>query len=164
MRYSCRPVDIDFFESAPLRFVHSVEIAASANRIFAHFEDEHAWPRWWRGMREVLWTSPRPFGVGTTRTVRFDAGSLAEYFFRWESGRRFSFYLTGQSVPLFRALAEDYLLETIAPGRARFTYSVAIDPGLLLRLGGALSRRILDGMFGRATAALPAFIDSQPLA
>jgi hypothetical protein len=32
-------------------------------------------------------------------------------------------------------LAEDYLLDEVAAGKTRFTYSVAIEPRLALRLG-----------------------------
>ncbi len=161
MRYACRPVDETFLDGAPLRFVNTVEVGMPAAAIFALFEDEAAWPRWWRGMREVTWTSPRPFGAGTTRIVRFDMGALDEHFFRWEPGRRFSFYIKAHSVPLFRALAEDYLVEQLGPDRARFTYTVAIDPGALLRVGGPMSRWILRRMFAQAAAGLVAFAKEQ---
>ena len=40
---------------------------------------------WCRILGRVTWTSPHPFGVGTTRTVRWLKGSvvLHERFFRW---------------------------------------------------------------------------------
>ena len=54
-------------------------------------------------MTSVNWTTPRPFGVGTTRDVTLGLYSLAEYFFRWDNNvnntdenKRFSFCMTGQ--------------------------------------------------------------------
>jgi hypothetical protein len=161
MRFACRPVDASFFSTAPLRFVHSCEVAASPAALFAQLEDPASWPQWFKGIRQVVWTSPKPFGVGTTRTVVLDSGTVDEYFFVWESGRRFSFFVSGQSVPLFRALAEDYLIEPLGEQRLRFTYTVAIDPGLLLRLGGKLASQQLDRMFGQVMVTLPPFMASR---
>jgi hypothetical protein len=72
------------------------------------------------GIHKVVWTSNKPYGVGTTRTVWLALVTADEYFFRWEQNRRFSFYLTGHSMPFFHAFAEDYLLEEVAPGRTQF--------------------------------------------
>ena len=46
----------------------------SAEQLFATFEDEQSWPKWVPGMREATWTSPKPFGKGTTRTVKMAGG------------------------------------------------------------------------------------------
>ena len=50
---------------------------------------------WCRILQEVRWTSPRPFGVGTTREVKalWGANKLREHYFLWEEGRRHSFYV-----------------------------------------------------------------------
>lgn len=161
MRYACEPVDASIFESAPMRFRHDVEIAAPRERIFRIFEDGASWPRWFKGIRRVQWTSPRPFGVGTTRVVTLDLVTVDEHFFRWEPGRRLSFYLTRHSLPLAHVLAEDYLLEDAGAGRTRFTYTVAIRPRALLRLGGPIARGNFDRMFRGACAGLAAYAPGQ---
>ena len=76
--------------------------------------------------------------------------TLDEHFFRWEQNRRCSFYATGQSMPLAHALAEDYLLEELAPGKTRFTYSVALEPRLMVAMGGPVSRMYFGSMFKSA--------------
>ncbi|MEW5848794.1 MAG: SRPBCC family protein [Myxococcota bacterium] len=157
MRYPCQPVGPEIFDAAPMLFRNSSEIAATPTKIFSIFEDGESWPRWFKGIRKVQWTSPRPFGVGTTRVVTLDMLTVDEHFFRWEPGRRFSFHLTAHSVPLAEVLAEDYLLEEIAPGRTRFTYTVAVRPRLLLKLGGPLARGNFNRMFQGACQGLAAY-------
>jgi hypothetical protein len=160
MRAACRPVDASFFESAPWRFRASAELAVAAASAFAIFEDAASWPKWFSSIRDVTWTTRPPFGVGTTRTVRLSTATVYEHFFRWEQGTRFSFYLVGHEapVPLFRALAEDYVLEPLDAARCRFTYSVAIEPALAMRLTAPISRRVLRRMFEAGPAAFARFL------
>jgi hypothetical protein len=89
--------------------------------------------------------------------------TLDEHFFRWLPDRRFSFYLTGHSMPLAHALAEDYLLEDVAPGKTRFTYSVAIEPRLTLSMGGPLARTYFGSMFKDACRGLQAYVADKTL-
>jgi hypothetical protein len=94
MPFSCRPVEASFFDTAPMRFKNAVELDARPAQVFAIFEDGESWPRWFAGIRKVVWTSKLPYGVGTTRTVWLTLGTVDEHFFRWEQDRRLSFYLT----------------------------------------------------------------------
>ena len=135
-----------------------MELASRPADVFAIFEDGESWPRWFPGIRKVVWTSNKPYGVGTTRTVWVTGASVDEHFFRWERDRRFSFYLTGQSIPLTHALAEDYLLEEVAPSKTRFTYSVAIEPRLALRMGGPIARTYFGSMFRNACEGLQSYV------
>jgi hypothetical protein len=158
MRFPCHPVDSAFFETAPMRFKNAVELAARPVDVFAIFEDGDSWPNWFHGIRKVAWTSNKPYGVGTTRTVWLTLVTIDERFFRWEQDRRFSFYLTGHSIPLFHALAEDYLLEELAPAKTRFTYRVAIEPRLAVAMGGPISRMYFGSMFKSACRNLQSYV------
>jgi hypothetical protein len=158
MRFSCHPVDASFFDTAPMLFKNAVELALRPADVFAIFEDGESWPRWFHGIRKVVWTSNKPYGVGTTRTVWLTGVSADEHFFRWEQDRRLSFYLTGQSMPLAHALAEDYLLEEVAPSKTRFTYSGAIEPRLALRMGGPIARTYFGSMFRNACEGLQSYV------
>ena len=158
MRFPCRPVDSTFFDTAPMRFKNAVELDARPAQVFAIFEDGESWPRWFAGMRKVAWTSNKPYGVGTTRTVWLPLVSIDEHFFRWEQGRRFSFHLTAHSMPLVHALAEDYLLEELAPGRTRFTYSVAVEPRSALSMAGPVARTLIDSFLRNACKGLQSYV------
>jgi hypothetical protein len=158
MRFPCHPVDSSFFDTAPMRFRNGVELAAAPADVFAVFEDGDSWPKWFHAIHKVVWTSNKPYRVGTTRTVWLTAVTIDEHFFRWEQDRRFSFYLTGHSMPLFHAFAEDYLLEGLAASKTRFTYSVAIEPRLALRMGGSIARVRFDSMFKDACKGLQSYV------
>ena len=157
MRFPCHPVEVSFFDKAPMRFKNAVELDARPAEVFAIFEDGESWPRWFAGMRKVVWTSSKPYSVGTTRTVWFPLLSIDEHFFRWEQDRRFSFYLTAASMPLVHALAEDYLLEEIAPDRTRFTYSVAIEPRRALSMASPIARTLIDSLLRSACRGLQSY-------
>jgi hypothetical protein len=53
---------------------------------------------------------------------------INERFFRWEEGRRQSFYALESSVPAFRRFAEDYLVESTSEMSCRFTRTIARAP------------------------------------
>jgi hypothetical protein len=49
-------------------------------------------------------------------------------------------------------------LDELAPGKTRFTYSVAIEPRLALSLGGPLARAHLGSMFRNACKGLQDYV------
>ncbi|WP_238845332.1 SRPBCC family protein [Nocardia terpenica] len=81
---------------------------------------------WTAGMKELRWTSERPFGVGTTREVRMRGNFvLRERFYRWEEGYRKTFTGVESSHPIFRFLAEDYVVEPTRHGGSCLTWRFA---------------------------------------
>ena len=125
-RFEHRPVDETFLREAPVRVVASAVIPCTADELFAAFRQPAFWKRWL--VDKLDWTSPEPFGVGTTRTVKVGPLTADEYFFAWEEGRRFTFYLVRSTMPLFESLAEDYLVEPEGSGSCRFTWIMAVAP------------------------------------
>ncbi|MDH3753254.1 MAG: SRPBCC family protein, partial [Acidimicrobiia bacterium] len=103
-----RIVDATYLDTAPVRETIRQPIPASASATFRSLEDADAWPVWLIPVEKVTWTSSAPFGVGTTRDIDGRAGTISEYFFDWEDGRRMSFYFSSGQVPLFAAFAEEY--------------------------------------------------------
>jgi hypothetical protein len=82
----------------------------------------------------VNWTSPRPFGVGTTRDVVAPGGStMRERYFRWDEGSTHAFYVYESKLPIFRRFAEDYVVEPDG-AETLFTWTVAIEPKNAFRL------------------------------
>jgi hypothetical protein len=161
MRHPCRAVDASFLASAPWRFRSSAELSVSPSAAFAVLEEAASWPHWLKGIQRVEWTSPKPFGIGTTRTVTLSAATVDERFFRWDTDAGFSFCIDAHEapIPLFAALAEDYTLEALDGGRrCRFTYTVGIEPALALRLTGPLGRWNLRRMFESAPRALARYV------
>ena len=73
--------------------------------------------------------------------------ALQERFFIWEEGRRYTFYATEANVPVFRRVLEDYVVEPDGPGKCRFTWTVALEPSSLGRLGGPVNGLIFKSLF-----------------
>jgi Polyketide cyclase / dehydrase and lipid transport len=139
------PCDESFFEQARFVYRYPVLLQADPARVWSALTSERSMADWGLGIRSLRWTSPRPFGVGTTREVVLAGGVLAirEHFFRWEDGRRKSFYGTEITRGLVSAFAEDYVVEPVAEG-TRFTWTIAFEPtersGLLLRASAPLNQ------------------------
>ena len=105
----CVPVSLDFFETAPVRFRFSKELPVSPERLFAIFEDPDSWSRWATGIGGVEWTSPAPYGVGTTRTVTFWGGvKVYEDFIAWQPGREMAFTFYGTTELIWVSFGEHY--------------------------------------------------------
>jgi hypothetical protein len=66
---SLRRVDQGWIKTAPFRFSNSVDLAITPEQLFEVLADAEAWPKWAKVITRVTWTSPQPYGVGTTRTV-----------------------------------------------------------------------------------------------
>lgn len=141
------PVDEAYFERAPQLFVHTWSIAQSVEKVWAELVGDHPL-HWVRGLR-LRWTSPRPFGVGTTRQAKVMGGlmTIDEHFFLWEEGRRCAFYVTRTNIPIFKAFAEDYVVEPDDAGGCRFTWRIAATPSTLGRPGAPLNKVMADRTF-----------------
>jgi hypothetical protein len=127
--YPLEPVDETFFDTAPYVYRFPVELSVSPQRVWESLTSDRALADWGLGLRSLEWTSPRPFGVGTTRSIELTgrAVTIHERFFRWEEGSRKSFYAVELSRPLLRSFAEDYLVEKTSTG-SRFTWTIALEP------------------------------------
>jgi hypothetical protein len=146
--FKTQPVDEGFFESAPLRLRDSFEIARPVQQVWADLTADDALS-WCRVIRSIEWTSARPFAVGTTRTVSSLGGLqvFGERFFRWEEGRRQSFYVYEASTPLFRRFAEDYLVAPVSDVACRFTWTIAVEPRAGARPAAPVNRALLGTLF-----------------
>lgn len=91
-------------------------------------EDGAAWPLWIKAIKKVEWTSPKPFQVGTTRTVFMKTGDIfEEVFIAWEPNRRMAFHFTRASIAHLNVFAEDYVLTPTATG-CTVQWTFAVEP------------------------------------
>jgi Polyketide cyclase / dehydrase and lipid transport len=156
-RFKLQSVDETFLDTAPTRYAEAFEIALPAGAVWGELVADGALS-FCRSLRGARWTSARPFGVGTTRTMPSLFGALVveETYFRWEEGRRQSFYVHHASLPLFRRFAEDYLVEETSPTTSRFTWTIALDPHPLARLGEPVNKLVIEGLFKDTRRHFPA--------
>lgn len=146
--FKAAPVDETFFQTAPVRLADTFEIGLPASEVWAQLTSEKPL-HWCRVIDDVTWTSPPPHGVGSTRTVTALRGGnvLREHFFRWEEGRRKSFYVVEASGPPTRRFAEDYLVEPRGEDACSFTWTIAYGPHPATKLTTPLTNRLLKTLF-----------------
>jgi carbon monoxide dehydrogenase subunit G len=147
MKFSLEPVDESFLGSAPVRYRDTFRIARPAAEVWRGLTSEK--PLDWCRALSISWTSERPFAVGSTREAKVLGGvtKVQEHFFIWEEGHRYTFYATEANAPAFRRIAEDYVVEPDGPDSCRFTWTVALDPTPLGRLGSLFNRLIFKSLF-----------------
>jgi uncharacterized protein YndB with AHSA1/START domain len=152
-------VDEHLPETARAVGIAEREMAVSAEQLFAAFEDETWWPKWVPGMRRSTWTSPKPFGNGTTRTVEMVGGHrIDEVFWAWEPNRRIAFSIAAASIGWLNGFTEIYEVTPLSSGRCRLRWTLAvsfsarlavIEPGYARTL--PMSQKRLLGKAERAT-------------
>ena len=162
MLFTCRAVELDFLDSTAWRFDNVVELDATSGEVFDIFTDGESWPKWFDGIQRVVWTSPEPKGVGTTRTVALSVTPVTvtvhERFLVWDPGQRFTFRFEGVSLPLFRAGIEDYRLADLSADLCQLTYTVCLEPTAAVRLAGPVTRPLFARMFRTGAKGLQSYI------
>ncbi|MEU2001230.1 SRPBCC family protein [Rhodococcus sp. NPDC019627] len=148
--YPLAAADDEFLQTARFRIVHVVYLSTDPAHVWSVLTAHDALVSWSRLITASDWTSHRPFGIGTTRTVTLGHGAAAlrERFYRWEEGRRITFTAESASRPGIRRFAEDISLDAHPDGtRLTWTFAVEAAPGLtpFLALSLPLLRRVTRG-------------------
>ncbi len=135
-------VDEHLVETGKARAIAQREMAVSAEQLFATLEDGPSWKKWTGVVREVIWTSPKPFAIGTTRTLKLAGGiTLDEVFWAWEPNRRMGFSVTATSIGWLGALTEVYEIAPLSSERCKLRWVVAASfPGWLGKIEPGIAR------------------------
>jgi carbon monoxide dehydrogenase subunit G len=148
--YPCERVDLSFIAHAPFRFVSTVDLAITPEQIFEVLGDAESWPHWATVITKVVWTSPEPRGVATTRTVSMRGNIVGdEEFIAWEPFSHMAFRFNQSTSNAIAAFAEDYRVVETADG-CHLTWVMAMKPaGVAARLGMTLGRPVMAWLFQR---------------
>lgn len=147
--YPLEPADEDFLASAPHVFTYQKRFAAPPQTVWDSLTSDESIAAWGSTLKSVTWTSPRPFGVGTTREVAPPVGPrMRERYFLWEDGRRHSFAVYESTAQLFTRFAEDYLVEPDGDDTL-FTWILAIEPRDRLKLPVKVLAPVIKAAFGK---------------
>ncbi|MCV7126902.1 MULTISPECIES: SRPBCC family protein [Mycolicibacterium] len=160
--HPCERVGLDFVDTAPYRFVSTVDLAITPEQLFEVLADETSWPHWASVITKVTWTSPEPRGVGTTRTVDMRGGITgAEEFLAWEPFTRMAFRFNESSTGSISAFAEDYHVVPTAGG-CHLTWIMALKPnGPAGRFGLAAGKPVMGWLFQRFLHNLRRYTDER---
>ncbi len=159
-RYLCERVDLDFVDTAPCRLVSTVHLAITAEQLFEVLSEADSWSRWATAIADVTWTSPQPYGVGTTRTVTMRTRAINDAeFLAWEPHSHMAFRLNQSTTKGLAAFVEDYQVRE-TPGGCKVTWTVAIAPrGLRTRFGMFAGRPVMALVFRRFAGNLRRYTD-----
>ncbi len=159
MAWDMRPVDLEFFDTAPHRFVATEIVHQPGDRVFAAIADDPAgWGTWFPGFsRAGRYVTPPPHGVGSTREVAMGGVHYVETVLAWEPPFRWAFYVARAGLPLAAALAEDY---RVAPhgDHSVVQATLAIDPRPVGRPLMPLAKFAVPVVFRRAFSNLGAHL------
>lgn len=139
-----KPVGEDFLATAKQSsVVHKFPFPTAM--VWKALLDPVAWTEW-LPITKVTWTSPEPFGVGTTRTVEIGNEIVEETFFAWEEGRRMAFRFEASTLPVSAAV-EDYRLVGVDGGcEMHWTGKASAFPPLGGVITGQLEKSLREGM------------------
>jgi uncharacterized protein YndB with AHSA1/START domain len=126
--HTCVEVDKHYAASAAKSYQAVVEVDASPEQVFEVFEDADAWPAWATPIKKVIWTSPKPYGLGTTRTVEMIGLVGDETFIAWDYPKHMAFCFTQMSESLIESFAEDYVVTPLGNGKTRVQWTMAMTP------------------------------------
>lgn len=148
--YECTPVAMHFLGETRNVFVAEEIVRATPEQIFDVFEDAHSWTVWALPIQKVEWTSPKPFGQGTTRSVHMMGGLIGhERFVEWDRGKRMTFTFVGTNKPATEKFLEDYRVQDLGDGTCRVRWFMAMEPKGFSRHMMFLTRPIMRWANGR---------------
>jgi len=150
--YPLEPADDDFLASGPHVFRYQRQFAAAPQQVWEQLTSDVSLAAWGPSIKKVTWTSPRPYGVGTTRDVVAPGGStMRERYFRWDEGKSHAFYVYESTIPILRRFAEDYIVEP-AGDQTLFTWVVVIEAKDRFRLPVKVLAPLLKAGLGQVPA------------
>lgn len=160
MPYECRAETLSFVGSAPAVFVNEADLPAPPARVFEVFADIDTWPKWFDDMRRSSWMPGSSGGLGAQRRMELGALTADETMLAWEPGRRFSFRIDAVTLPLLRAMVEDWQLTALPDGRTRLDWRVHYELKPWARLIHPILRLIFGRQFKRTVAGLQRYLSS----
>ncbi|MEZ0374577.1 MAG: SRPBCC family protein [Candidatus Sericytochromatia bacterium] len=157
--HAIRPSGLEYTVTAPYKVDNQLLIEASPETVFKVLI-ESDWREWFVDFKSVEWTSPRPYQVGSTRTVTTGMLAVKERFLAWDPGRRLSFSIDAVNWPLLEGMMEDMQLEPVDNGRAtRFHWRVFYTPGPLMAAVHPIAGAIFGNTFTQSLQNLKKFIE-----
>jgi hypothetical protein len=157
------PADASIFDTAPQLYRYPVKLAVPPERVWESIASDRSLADWGMGVKSLKWTTPRPFGVGTTREVvlPLSAMTVREQFFRWDEGKGYSFYVYEANRPGIKRFAEDYVIEPDGSG-SLFTWTIAIEPHSRMALPMKLLGPVNKQAFGQVARGAKAYFAKNP--
>ena len=157
MWFAMRPVELAFLDEAPSRFVVDARLRAPRQAVWDAFVDPGTWPRWFPGVREVVYRGARPYGVGTRRAATVGRQRYEETLLAWDEGVRWAYRVDRATLPLARAQLECTDFEDDGSG-TRVRWTLAAEPRSVMRLASPFLPGVLHRLLRRAALELDTYL------
>lgn len=162
-RFPMLPTDASFYETSLLRFDNSVTVPVAAPILWRILEDDHSWTVWAGVIDKVEWTSPQPFGLGTTRTVTMAKGLMVgwEKFIAWEPGKRMGFCFTEATMDGVDRFAEDWHVTANSDQSCTVRWVMCMEPRGFSKHLMPLTKPLMNWNFRRYLKKLSQYAQAQ---
>ena len=157
-RVKLRAVDLSFLDTAPKRWTFEARLHAPADAVFAAISGDPGTWTWFPGMTSGRYEGDGPYGVGSRRVIRQGPSVYHETIIAWETPRRWVYRVDETTVPMARALVEEWIVEPAGPG-SLVCWRFAIDPRALFKAVGPLASVGMGSVFRRAMRNLDRTLD-----
>jgi hypothetical protein len=150
--FACEAVDLDFLNTAPIRFGAAVNVGRPPSEVFAAFADDPAnWGEFFPGFdRTGRYHTSGPHGVGSRCTKRVAGIKVEETVLAWDEGARFAFRVDATTAPAFHAWVEDYHFEPDGSDGTLLRVAIGNKPRLAFKLATPVLPRALTLVLTRA--------------
>ncbi|MGZ3449822.1 MAG: SRPBCC family protein [Polyangiales bacterium] len=160
MWFPLEKTELSFIDRAPSRIENEILVFAPAARVFDVLAGDGL-HEWLEPLVECRWTSPTPYGVGTTREIVLDvmklgpgsvtAMAVKERFLAWDRGKRLAFAVEAVTMPLVKQMIEEMTLEKRGEDKTLLRYRVHYAPTTVVRAIHPIVRVVFGKMFKDAT-------------
>ncbi len=146
-----RPEGLDFLETAPVILRYAAQVEAPTPVVFeAISADPATWTTWFPGLQSGRYFSDPPHGVGSRREVKVSrVGTYRETMLAWDEGTRWCYRVDETSLPIARALIEDWVVEP-AGDHTVVRWTFAIDPTTVFRVALLAGKPVIGRTFTQA--------------
>jgi carbon monoxide dehydrogenase subunit G len=160
MWFALRPETLAFVDRAPVRWMAEADVAAPRAAVFAAVAAPESWKHWFPNVRDAVYTSAPPHGVGTIREAHVGGTRWVEEIIAWADGSCFAWTVTRASVPFAAAQVESFEFAD-AGSATRVRWTLALDPRLLVRLAAPLGPRVIGRLLRTAMKNLEAYLTTR---
>jgi hypothetical protein len=152
-----RPEGLAFLHEAPFTYVVSAPVPAPPADVFAAVVADPSTWSWYPGLAAGGYEGEGPPGVGSRRWVRMGGTTYRETVLAWDEPRAMAYRVDEASVPLARALVEEWaVVADPLGGGSVVRWTFAADPRPLLTAARAAAPLVMGTLFRRAMANLGA--------
>lgn len=163
MWFDLEATDLGFIESSPYVFENEGVIDVPPARVFELFAYGEGQVEWFKDFKAVRWTTPAPYGVGSTREIELKLLTVKERFLVWDPGERLTFSIYAITLPLVTAMLEDLRFEEMDGGRkTKLRWRAHYRPSLIMKAVHPIGRKIFGGMFTASINGLTKYAAAHP--